>query len=83
MAIEPDETEASQVVVEAATPKKKKAVSKSPASKKLSKLSETAEPKKEKVKSSGLKKSMNLAADSAAGVKVDRLFLGKQLPPGK
>jgi hypothetical protein len=35
------------------------------------------------VKSSGLKKSMNLAADSAAGVKVDRLFLGKQLPPGK
>jgi hypothetical protein len=76
-AIEPEETEASPVVVEAATPKKKKAVSKSPASKKLSKLSETAEPKKtkEKVKTSSSKKPMSLAAD--------RLFLGKQLPPGK
>jgi hypothetical protein len=83
--IEPEETEASPVVVEAATPKAKKAGSKSPASKKLSKSSETAEPKKtkEKVKSSGLKKSISLAADSSAGAKGDRLFLGKQLPPGK
>jgi hypothetical protein len=84
-AIEPEETEASPVVVEAATPKAKKAGSKSPASKKLSKSPETAEPKKtkEKVKSSGLKKSMSLTADSSAGAKGDRLFLGKQLPPGK
>jgi hypothetical protein len=84
-AIEPEETEASPVVVEAVTPKKKKGVSKSPASKKSSISPETAEPKKtkEKVKSSGLKKSMSLAADGSAGAKGDRLFLGKQLPPGK
>jgi hypothetical protein len=83
--IEPEETEASPVVVEPVIPKKKKAVSKSPASKKSSKSPETAEPKKtkEKVKSSRSKKSMSLAADGSAGVKVDRLFLGKQLPPGK
>jgi hypothetical protein len=85
MAIEPEETEASPVVIEAVTPKAKKAGSKSSASKKLSKSPETAEPKKtkEKVKSSGLKKSMSLAADGFDQVKGDRLFLGKQLPPGK
>jgi hypothetical protein len=77
MAIEPEETEALPVVAEAVTPKAKKAGIKSPASKKLSVLPETAEPKKtkEKVKSSRSKKPMSLA--------VDRLFLGKQLPPGK
>jgi hypothetical protein len=75
--IKPEETEASPVVAEAVTPKAKKAGIKSPASKKLSVLPETAEPKKtkEKVKSSRSKKPMSLA--------VDRLFLGKQLPPGK
>jgi hypothetical protein len=85
MEIEPEETEASLVVVEAVTPKGKKAGSKSSASKKLSIAPETAEPKKtkEKVKSSRSKKSMSLAADGSAGAKVDRLFLGKQLPPGK
>jgi hypothetical protein len=85
MAIEPEETEASPVVAEAVIPKTKKAGSKSSASKKLSKSLETAEPKKtkEKVKSSRSKKSMSLAADGSAGAKVDRLFLGKQLPPGK
>jgi hypothetical protein len=83
--IEPEETEALPVVVEAVTPKAKKAGSKSSASKKLSKSPETAEPKKtkEKVKSSGSKKSMSLAADGFDRAKVDRLFLGKQLPPGK
>jgi hypothetical protein len=75
--IEPEETEASPVVAEPVTPKTKKANGKSSAPKKLSILPETAEPKKtkEKVKSSRSKKSMSLAAD--------RLFLGKQLPPGK
>jgi hypothetical protein len=83
--IEPEETEASPVVIEAVTPKAKKAGSKSSASKKLSKSPETAEPKKtkEKVKSSRSKKSMSLAADGFDRAKVDRLFLGKQLPPGK
>jgi hypothetical protein len=83
--IEPEETEASPVVVDAVTSKAKKAGSKSSVSKKLSKSLETAEPKKtkEKVKSRGLKKSMSFAADGSAGAKVDRLFLGKQLPPGK
>jgi hypothetical protein len=58
--LEPEETEASPVVVEAVIPKVKKAGSKSPASKKSSKSPETAEPKKtkEKAKSSGLKKSL-------------------------
>jgi hypothetical protein len=85
MAIEPEKTAASPVVVEAVIPKAKKAGSKSSASKKLSKLSETAEPKKkkEKVKSSRSKKSMSLAADGFDRAKGDRLFLGKQLPPGK
>jgi hypothetical protein len=75
--IEPEEPEASPVVVEPVTPKTKKASGKSSASKKLSVLPETAEPKKtkEKVKAGGSKKPMILAAD--------RLFLGKQLPPGK
>jgi hypothetical protein len=75
--IEPEETEASPVVVEPVTPKTKKASGKSSASKKLSVAPETAEPKKtkEKVKASSSKKPMSLAAD--------RLFLGKQLPPGK
>jgi hypothetical protein len=75
--IEPEETEASPVVVEPVTPKTKKASGKSSASKKLSIAPETAEPKKtkEKVKASSSKKPMSLAAD--------RLFLGKQLPPGK
>jgi hypothetical protein len=76
-AIEPEEPEASPVVVEPVTPKTKKASGKSSASKKLSIAPETAEPKKtkEKVKASSSKKPMSLAAD--------RLFLGKQLPPGK
>jgi hypothetical protein len=75
--IEPEEPEVSPVVVEPVTPKTKKASGKSSASKKLSISSETAEPKKtkEKVKASSSKKPMSLAAD--------RLFLGKQLPPGK
>jgi hypothetical protein len=75
--IEPEEPEASPVVAEPVTPKTKKASGKSSASKKLSIVPETAEPKKtkEKVKSSRSKKPMSLAAD--------RLFLGKQLPPGK
>lgn len=83
--IEPEETEASPVVVEAVIPKTKKVSSKSSAAKKSSIAigaseaiaSETSEPKKtkEKVKSGRSKKSMSLAAD--------RLFLGKQLPPGK
>jgi hypothetical protein len=88
-----EEIEVSPVVVEAVIPKAKKASSKSSASKKLSItegasvaiVPETAEPKKtkEKVKSSRSKKSMSLAADGFDQVKVDRLFLGKQLPPGK
>jgi hypothetical protein len=75
--IEPEEPEASPVVAEPVTPKTKKASGKSSASKKLSIAPETAEPKKtkEKVKASSSKKPMSLAAD--------RLFLGKQLPPGK
>jgi hypothetical protein len=75
--IKPEEPEASSVVVEPVTPKTKKANGKSSASKKLSIAPETAEPKKtkEKVKASSSKKPMSLAAD--------RLFLGKQLPPGK
>jgi hypothetical protein len=85
MAIEPEETEASPVVVEAMTPKAKKAGSKSSASKKLSIAPENAEPKKtkEKVKSSRSKKSMSFAPDGFDRAKGDRLFLGKQLPPGK
>jgi hypothetical protein len=66
--IEPEKPKASPVVEEPVTPKTKKASGKSSASKKLSILSENAEPKK-------TKKPMSLAAD--------RLFLGKQLPPGK
>jgi hypothetical protein len=75
--IEPEEPEASPVVVEPVTPKTKKASGKSSASKKSSITPETAEPKKtkEKVKASSSKKPMSIAAD--------RLFLGKQLPPGK
>jgi hypothetical protein len=75
--IEPEEPEVSPVVVEPVTPKTKKASGKFSASKKSSISPETAEPKKtrEKVKSSSSKKPMSLAAD--------RLFLGKQLPPGK
>jgi hypothetical protein len=75
--IEPEEPEASPVVAEPVIPKTKKASGKSSASKKLSITPETAEPKKtkEKVKASRSKKPMSLAAD--------RLFLGKQLPPGK
>jgi hypothetical protein len=75
--IEPEEAEASPVAVEPVTPKTKKASGKSSASKKLSISPETSEPKKtkEKVKASSLEKPMSLAAD--------RLFLGKQLPPGK
>jgi hypothetical protein len=76
-AIEPEKPEASPVVEEPLTSKTKKASGKSSASKQLSVLPENAEPKKtkEKVKASCSKKSMSLAAD--------RLFLGKQLPPGK
>jgi hypothetical protein len=75
--IEPEEIEASPVVVEPVTSKTKKASGKSSASKKLLISPETAEPKKtkEKVKASSSKKPTSLAAD--------RLFLGKQLPPGK
>jgi hypothetical protein len=75
--IESEEPEASPVVLEPVTPKTKKASGKSSASKKPSISPETAEPKKtkEKVKAGGSKKPMSLAAD--------RLFLGKQLPPGK
>jgi hypothetical protein len=75
--IEPEEPEASPVVVEPVIPNTKKASGRSLASKKPSILPETAEPKKakEKVKASSSKKPMSLAAD--------RLFLGKQLPPGK
>jgi hypothetical protein len=75
--IKPEEPEASPVVAEPVTPKTKKASGKSSASKKLSIAPETVEPKKtkEKVKASSSKKPMSLAAD--------RLFLGKQLPPGK
>jgi hypothetical protein len=85
MVIEPEEPEASPVVVEPVTPKTKKASGKSSTSKKPSISPETAEPKKtkEKVKSSRSKKSMSLAADGFDRAKVDRLFLGKQLPPGK
>jgi hypothetical protein len=84
-AIEPEEPKASPVVAEPVTPKTKKASGKSSASKKLSITEgaskaispETVEPKKtkEKVKASSSKKPTSLAAD--------RLFLGKQLPPGK
>jgi hypothetical protein len=76
-AIEPEESEASPVVAEPVTPKTKKASGKSSALEKLLISPETAEPKKtkEKVKASSSKKPMSLAAD--------RLFLGKQLPPGK
>jgi hypothetical protein len=83
--IEPEEPKASPVVAEPVTPKTKKASGKSSASKKLSITEgaskaispETVEPKKtkEKVKASSSKKPTSLAAD--------RLFLGKQLPPGK
>jgi hypothetical protein len=75
--IEPEEPEVSPVVAEPVTPKTKKASGKSSASKKLSIAPEAVEPKKtkEKVKASSSKKPMSLAAD--------RLFLGKQLPPGK
>jgi hypothetical protein len=75
--IGPEEPEASPVVEEPLTSKTKKASGKSSASKKSSISPETAEPKKtkEKVKASSSKKPMSLAAD--------RLFLGKQLPPGK
>jgi hypothetical protein len=75
--IEPEEPEALPVAAEPVTPKTKKASGKSSASKKPSISPETAEPKKtkEKVKASSSKKPMSLAAD--------RLFLGKQLPPGK
>jgi hypothetical protein len=64
----PIDPEASPAVIEPVIPKTKKASGKSSASKKPSILSENAEPKK-------TKKPMSLAAD--------RLFLGKQLPPGK
>jgi hypothetical protein len=75
--IEPEKPEASPVVAEPVTPKTKKASGKSSASKKPSISPEPAEPKKtkEKVKACGSKKPMSIAAD--------RLFLGKQLPPGK
>jgi hypothetical protein len=75
--IEPEEPEASPVVVEPVTPKTKKASGKSSAPKKSSIAPETAEAKKtkEKMKASSSKKPMSLAAD--------RLFLGKHLPPGK
>jgi hypothetical protein len=75
--IEPEEPEALPVIAEPVTPKTKKATSQSSASKKLLISPETAEPKKtkEKVKASSSKKPTSLAAD--------RLFLGKQLPPGK
>jgi hypothetical protein len=75
--IEPEEPEASPVAAEPVIPKTKKASGKSSASKKSSISPEIAEPKKtkEKVKASSSKKPMSLAAD--------RLFLGKQLPPGK
>jgi hypothetical protein len=75
--IEPEETEASPVVVEPVTPKAKKASGKSSASKKSSISPETAEPKKtkEKVKASKSKKQTSSNAT--------RLFLGKQLPSGK
>ncbi len=75
--IAPEETADLPVAVEAAIPKGKKASGKSPSAKKQQILSETSEPKKtkEKVNSSRSKKSMSLTAD--------RLFLGKQLPPGK
>jgi hypothetical protein len=73
----PEEPEASPVVAEPVTPKTKKVSGKYSASKKLSVSPENAEPKKtkEKVKAGGSEKPMSLAAD--------RLFLGKQLPPGK
>jgi hypothetical protein len=82
-AIEPAEMEASPVVAEPVTPKRKKAGSKATESKKLSITEgvseaitpENAEAKKAKAKSSSLKKQKSLAAD--------RIFLGKQLPPGK
>jgi hypothetical protein len=83
--IEPEETEASPIVTEPVTPKRKKAGSKSTASKKLSiteGASEAITPEnteakktKEKAKSSSSKKQ--------TGAGVTRLFLGKQLPPGK
>jgi hypothetical protein len=81
--IEPVETEGSPVVAEPVTQKRKKAGSKSTASKKLSITEgvseaitpENAELKKTKAKSSSSKKPMSFDAD--------RLFLGKQLPPGK
>jgi hypothetical protein len=75
--IDPEQPEASPVVAEPVAPKTKKASGKSSASKKLLIAPETAEPKKmkEKEKASSSKKPMSLAAD--------RLFLGKQLPPGK
>jgi hypothetical protein len=80
---EPEAKELSPVVTEDVTPKKKKASSKSTVSRKLSITeggSEAIEPeneeaKKTKAKSSSLKKQKSLAGD--------RIFLGKQLPPGK
>jgi hypothetical protein len=73
----PEEKELSAVVSDAVIPKKKKASSKLTAAKKLSVKPESMEQKKtkEKAKSSSSKKQKSLAAD--------RLFLGKQLPPGK
>ncbi len=84
-AIEPEKTETLPVVAEAVIPKKKRASSKSSASKESSVAPETGEPKKtkEKVKSSRSKKQMNLAADHEVSVKQNRLFLGKQLQSGK
>jgi hypothetical protein len=80
-AIEQEETEASPVVAEPVTPKRKKASSKSTAAKKLSiteGASEAITPENtetEKTKSSSSKKQ--------TGASATRLFLGKQLPPGK
>jgi hypothetical protein len=74
-AIEPEKPKALPAVVEPVTPKTKKASGKSSVSKKLSISPEAVEPKKTKEKASSSKKPMSLAAD--------RLFLGKQLPPGK
>jgi hypothetical protein len=83
--IEPVETEGSPIVAEPVTPKRKKAGSKSTASKKLSiteGASEAIAPEnteakktKEKAKSSSSKKQ--------TGASATRLSLGKQLPPGK
>jgi hypothetical protein len=71
----PEAKEISPGVTEDVTPKKKKASSKSTASKKLSIEPENEEAKKTKAKSSSLKKQKSLAGD--------RIFLGRQLPPGK